>query len=89
MTEPEKSLLAHEQQWEAAHALWVEVLRRYLFDCKAVWKHPETLRKDPDEYEALNDLLSRDTPLLKHICHYIDANPEHIKKVFLRWIRNQ
>ena len=85
--DPDELPLHH--QFKACRSLWVEVLNRYLLDCRAVWRKPEVIRPI-DEYEALADLLSRDMPLLKYICSHLhdDVDAENIRTQFKRWIKN-
>ena len=78
--------LAPEHQWAACRLLWVEALRRYLFDCKQFWNRPLANHEDGVQ-EAFADITGS-MRLLKHICHHIpEAEPETIRRYFYQWTR--
>ena len=78
--------LAPEHQWHAARLLWVEVLKRYLFDCRHFWNRP-LANHDHGIEEAFADITGS-MRLLKHICHHIpEAEPETIRRYFYQWTR--
>ena len=90
LTEPNPEQSIPEHQWTQCRKLWAEAFRLYLKDCKDVWTKPES-KHDPEAQDALNDLLSVNSPQLKRICDHLggDMNPDYVKMIFMRWIRKQ